>query len=1793
MLQSAEEGPVLAKRLKELTSPTSELEEGLLVSATYDGDKRKAVLKFYDSRSERVWLWEDNTGHRPYCYTRLSDAEIASAGVAVGKNGVVAIEPAVRRDLLSDSEVVVRKITASDPLAIGGSPGSLREKIECWEADIKYFENYVYDRGLKVGTYYKIAHGELAPVEKEVAGEVRRSLDSILARATGEAAAYIKAWAELLGQPLATFKRIACDIEVANEENRIPDPEIADREVIAVSFYNDKESVVYMIDKTGQDKSLEGALTGYSHTVFPDEASLLRATFAKMMEYPFLITFNGDDFDLRYLKHRAMRKEIGIKEEEIPIALQRQEASLKHGVHIDLYRFFNNRSIQVYVYNNRYSEHTLNGIAEALLGKEKFSFEGNIAELPLVKLADYCLNDSALTYELTSANDSLLMKMLLVISRIAKMPMNDAARLGVSNWIRSMLFYDHRRIGALIPRTDELKQKGGASSEAIIKGKKYKGGLVIEPKPGIYFGVSVLDFASLYPSIIKVHNLSYETVNCIHEECRSNRVPDTDHWICRKRSGIESLLIGSLRDLRVGHYKVLAKDKTLPKESKDLYSTVTQGLKVILNACFSGDTFVVTPDGIKNIKDFRVGDQVINVNPATLEVEVDKIVAVQAFRYDGDMYHFANKRFVDLMVTPNHRLLTVDRRKSSSGGATFRTAEEIRDLANVAIPKLRGGVRREAPGRRISMLETARELNACVSLYPPAGTRLINWFRTLPPALQKKVREHGRVRKLGTQPSWTTALKNGQSRYELPADTVQEVDIDAVEAAGGRAMLGEQHSRQIPARFSARDFASLCGWFVSEGNPHSSQMKVYANGRVKGGTSGIVVSQGFGKGNAMGAHYRGEIQGLLGRLGLRSIQDSGRNRYFKVSSSILNKWVMSHCFAEGQGHGAAAKRVPNFVFESTETMREFLASAYKGDGNRRGVRYSTVSTRLAQDMVVLLSFLGFKAKLSYDSESRIYRIVFKNVTSKLTYSGAERRKRLEVLPFEGTVYCVTTEKNHTVIAGRNGKFVPVGQSYGVMGFETFALYCLPVADATAAFGRDAITRTIEKCSQEDVSVIYSDTDSLFIENPDKQKIADVLKWAEKELGVELEVDKTYRYVAFSQLKKNYFGVLQDGTADIKGLTGKKSVDGETSILARVNGITTFTTVADVYNKFVERHSVELISVGEDLRTTWARVNDATRHEVDDIYVLRTSKGRILKLSGDHSVFFMDPEGRLYSKETRKALVGDVLVGTRFIPLVAPSKSIDLKGHLPETIDRKGMLFSSRAHSTTGVPIPRTLPLTKDVGLIFGLFVAEGSTSKDPASRSNCISQNGIVNPEVCRGLVAAWSTTFGWEIKQFGPPDRRVFYLPILYARLFRETCGAGSAEKHIPDFIFNAPLEVIEAFLRGLFSGDGYSNGRRISIASESRRLIEETGYLLAYFDIDTRIRVCYNSRFGIEYYQLSVIGTSSRRRFQELIGFLQPRFQKMPDSGPRNKELLPLSTVGLVDAKASILKRLGLRRFRHVNMHDVRFFNLSLLKHYNQVIDSLARHADDAELATLARIRNMLNTQDVTYDEIVELKRLPGSCVMYDFSVPGAERFVAGNLPTLLHNSQTPEFLKKEFYEMLDILVNVYSTDDFVQAKARIKKLLTDMVASLKERKIPIEDLSFNVMMGKSISGYRSTKGPEPAKKEFQGREEQSFLQERPEVSQEVGISAASMSGLPQHVKAAILLRSSNREVKAGELISFVKTKGGHGVKPTVQAKPEDIDVEKYIEYASSMFDQVLGALDLSFESVVPKTSLDAFWS
>ncbi|MGI0069648.1 MAG: DNA polymerase domain-containing protein, partial [Nitrosopumilaceae archaeon] len=118
--------------------------------------------------------------------------------------------------------------------------------------------------------------------------------------------------------------------------------------------------------------------------------------------------------------------------------------------------------------------------------------------------------------------------------------------------------------------------------------------------------------------------------------------------------------------------------------------------------------------------------------------------------------------------------------------------------------------------------------------------------------------------------------------------------------------------------------------------------------------------------------------------------------------------------------------------------------------------------------------------------------------------------------------------------------VILNASYGVMGAEIFPLYCLPVAEATTAVGRYTILETIEKCKSLGIEVLYGDTDSLFLKGPTKEQIQSVVDWAKDEFGVDLDLDKEYRYVVFSTRKKNYLGVKNDGKVDVKGLTGKKS-----------------------------------------------------------------------------------------------------------------------------------------------------------------------------------------------------------------------------------------------------------------------------------------------------------------------------------------------------------------------------------------------------------------------------------------------------------------------------------------------------------------------------------------------------------------------------------------------------------------------------------------------------------------------------
>ena len=164
------------------------------------------------------------------------------------------------------------------------------------------------------------------------------------------------------------------------------------------------------------------------------------------------------------------------KDSFIKRGIQADPVSLKYGIHIDLFRTFQNRSVQNYAFSHKYSEFTLNAICEALLNDSKIDFEGNISDLPLEKLSEYCLKDADLTFRLTSFNDNLLMKLLIIISRISRMSIEDITRFGVNQWIRSMMFFEHRQQNILIPTKRGVTKKRNIIYTGNYKGKEISRG---------------------------------------------------------------------------------------------------------------------------------------------------------------------------------------------------------------------------------------------------------------------------------------------------------------------------------------------------------------------------------------------------------------------------------------------------------------------------------------------------------------------------------------------------------------------------------------------------------------------------------------------------------------------------------------------------------------------------------------------------------------------------------------------------------------------------------------------------------------------------------------------------------------------------------------------------------------------------------------------------------------------------------------------------------------------------------------------------------------------------------------------------------------------------------------------------------------------------------------------------------------------------------------------------------------------------------------------------------------------
>ncbi|MBM4295796.1 MAG: hypothetical protein FJ126_12965 [Deltaproteobacteria bacterium] len=211
---------------------------------------------------------------------------------------------------------------------------------------------------------------------------------------------------------------------------------------------------------------------------------------------------------------------------------------------------------------------------------------------------------------------------LAQIARIGQMPLQQAARASPGTLITSMQLARATTDGILIPWRKGAPERFKTAAELLIIDK---GGLTFMPPIGLFFDVAELDFASMYPTIMTIHNISPETVNCpccagdgagavVGEGAKSvacdqwpvisvyyqpktaNRKPQTQNpWpsphitpeanyrLCRRREGLVPRTLRPILKLRED---LKARAKEVGPEEGSEYKDRQNALKWMLVTCF-------------------------------------------------------------------------------------------------------------------------------------------------------------------------------------------------------------------------------------------------------------------------------------------------------------------------------------------------------------------------------------------------------------------------------------------------------------------------------------------------------------------------------------------------------------------------------------------------------------------------------------------------------------------------------------------------------------------------------------------------------------------------------------------------------------------------------------------------------------------------------------------------------------------------------------------------------------------------------------------------------------------------------------------------------------------------------------------------------------------------------------------------------------------------------------------------------------------------------------------------------
>jgi DNA polymerase I len=212
-------------------------------------------------------------------------------------------------------------------------------------------------------------------------------------------------------------------------------------------------------------------------------------------------------------------------------------------------------------------------------------------------------------------------------------------------------------------------------------------------------------------------------------------------------------------------------------------------------------------------------------------------------------------------------------------------------------------------------------------------------------------------------------------------------------------------------------------------------------------------------------------------------------------------------------------------------------------------------------------------------------------------------------------------------------------AYGYAGWVVARWYIKPVAEAAAAWGRHIILTASQMAKRAGIIVVYGDTDSLFL-SYDHSKVAELEKEIKRDLKLDVEIGEKYQRIFFTEAKKRYAGLRQDGSLDIVGLevirgdwaeVAKKVQEHVLEIILKEQSAKKAVDYVRGVVADLKHHEIPLIDLV--IWKTLTKAPDAYAIKAPHVEAAKMLKEKGWKLTGGDKVGYviLEGKGRLYNR----------------------------------------------------------------------------------------------------------------------------------------------------------------------------------------------------------------------------------------------------------------------------------------------------------------------------------------------------------------------------------------------------------------------------------------------------------------------------------------------------------------------------------------------------------------------------------